>query len=805
MRMSSKSNNQQKRNVLLTRPRPISISHSYTSSSIPSSPQSFSPNLTTASTQSSFTIVNNEHSNNITRNIPSTIPPPLTSLSLNIVPSLPRLSQGLPSLLSSPSLSSPSSTSSSSSPLWMNKPPRTNWNISDKQLKPIPPFHPPIPPTNVIHIHDSSPSIVACRISSCLRKRSIITNFDDDTAVATCWSKGDNGGGEGELLLFSGAASNYNRSSSTSSNIDQVFNQKDYGSSANDLAGSYYGGGGGCVVFSIHLYRGTKRGGDVIRNNGNYNYSHDGHMSSMIIQQHSQNHNQNQSYNQGSRFDMDNHRHDKHNNNSDSEGEYPFQELYNSKRSHKTKNMSSVKTTTDPDFSNVVIVECMRIRGDTIHFHKDCKAIFASARGDSDGLDDYRSPRSMLYHSPLVFKRMRTIPSLPRNNHQIFDSYDGYDNHEIDDDDDDYDNERRLKDNPNLLNLTSIKMKKSPSDLTKSTFTALERVLDLLEKDRFDAQLLGVKSLTFLTDPSSSGFKCSYLTSLCILGSQQRFGTSRPNNGSSGVKRDRGVISNVSVIADRLHHRVVNIAMGNFDKVSSVVTNNNIHNTNNNPNQNNDDPNNNQEQYNTDYPFHTLVKSMSNNGIISCTDTNNFKNNPNNSKKVNIIESQYMSTIRGYMIHALTNAFTNLIQNNDQFPLLTKPTCTIPFMTKEFINKICGDVDGASRPPMALLGTAHEATHAIRLLHLIASYSEEGFHTVHGTLVGNNNGVMCGNGNDGNHNSNHNSNRVIKKRPILELFDKAYDAGVASHHVLRLEARVARNMLSGRSSKDCEF
>jgi hypothetical protein len=737
--------NNQKRSVI-TRPRPLSISHSYTSS-MPSSPESFSPNLTAVSTQSSSPIGNNQDYNNAAI-------PPLTSLSSDILPSIPRLSQGLPPIiqpssnnnhLSSPSYttsSSSSSCASSSSPLWMNKPPRTNWNISDKQLKQIPPLHPPIPPNNVIYIHDSSPSIVACRISSCLRKRSIIANFDDDAAVATCWSKGDNGGGEGELLLFSGAAteSNNHFSSSISSSGGgggkEAFNQKDYGSSANDLAGSYYGGGGGCVVFSIHLYRGTKRGGNVSKVQSSLHHHH---------------------------------------HNFESEREYPYQELYNSRTKN---NMSSSLSTNasispaEPDFSNVVIVECMRIRGDTIHFHKDCKAIFASAKGDSDGLDDYRSQKSMLYHSPLVFKRMRTIPSLQMNNHKVFDSYDGYDNDNINGDED-------LKDNQNLA---LIKIKRSPSDLTKSTFTALERVLDLLEKDRFDAQLLGVKSLTFLTDPASSGLKSSYLASLCILGSQQRFGTSRQNGNGSAVKRDRGVISNVAVIADRLHHKVFNIAMGKFDKLSTVT--NNIHNDkhpnpNPNPNSNHYHDHNNREEY-ANYPFHTLVKSIPNDGITSCTETNS----KSNSKKVNIITSQYMSTIRGYMMHALTNAFTNLIQNNDQFPLLQKPTC-IEFMSKDFIDKVSEDVDGATRPPMALLGTAHEATHAIKLLHLIASYSEEGFHTVHGTFVGS----------GGNQ-------RVIKKRPIMELLDKAYDAGVASHHVLRLEARVARNTLSGRASRD---
>ena len=97
---------------------------------------------------------------------------------------------------------------------------------------------------------------------------------------------------------------------------------------------------------------------------------------------------------------------------------------------------------------------------------------------------------------------------------------------------------------------------------------------------------------------------------------------------------------------------------------------------------------------------------------------------------------------------------------------------------KEFIEKISEDVAGAVRPPMALLGTAHEATHAVKFLHLLASYSEEGFRAVHSAYAGN--GSM-----------------LVKKRPIMELLDKAYDVGTSSHNVLKLESRIAKDTLTG--------
>ena len=160
----------------------------------------------------------------------------------------------------------------------MNKPPRTNWNVADNKLKPIPPLYPPIPPNNKIFINDASPSVVACRISECLRKRSIIADYDDEAAVATCWSKGDNGSGEGELLLFhTGAVQqsknngvvmldgknnpNYLISGNTNTcDLDETNEDDfyDYGISSDGLTSNNYGGGGGCVVFSIHLYQGDR-------------------------------------------------------------------------------------------------------------------------------------------------------------------------------------------------------------------------------------------------------------------------------------------------------------------------------------------------------------------------------------------------------------------------------------------------------------------------------------------------------------------------------------------------------------------
>lgn len=55
------------------------------------------------------------------------------------------------------------------------------WKVNDASLRPVPPFYPPLCPTCTVIITDSSPSVVASRISDCLTKRSISVEYDEET------------------------------------------------------------------------------------------------------------------------------------------------------------------------------------------------------------------------------------------------------------------------------------------------------------------------------------------------------------------------------------------------------------------------------------------------------------------------------------------------------------------------------------------------------------------------------------------------------------------------------------------------
>lgn len=59
--------------------------------------------------------------------------------------------------------------------------PRRVWTIQDTALKRIPKGYPPLNPQCTTYVGDASPSVVAVRISECLRKRSIAVEYDDET------------------------------------------------------------------------------------------------------------------------------------------------------------------------------------------------------------------------------------------------------------------------------------------------------------------------------------------------------------------------------------------------------------------------------------------------------------------------------------------------------------------------------------------------------------------------------------------------------------------------------------------------
>jgi hypothetical protein len=128
------------------------------------------------------------------------------------------------------------------------------------------------------------------------------------------------------------------------------------------------------------------------------------------------------------------------------------------------------KITPSIDFSNGVVVECIRIRGDTMSFHHACIAILQAANGESTGEDR----RNLRQTNCMEFQKLKKCPK--------------HKSQQLPED--------------------------SPSSLTRYR---LEQVQDLLRKDRLECQQLGMERLIHLTTSSSCGDRIAISVSRIIL------------------------------------------------------------------------------------------------------------------------------------------------------------------------------------------------------------------------------------------------------------------------------------------------
>ena len=528
------------------------------------------------------------------RSRPSLLSSPKPSLSTSI----PRLSKGLPAFDYDFDSADNHSNSISSSFL-LSQPVRSNWDVQDSKLSAIPPLYPPIPPNCMTYIGDTSstPSIIANRISECLRKRSIVVEYVSDGATPTATCLNQDG-----------------------------------------------------VLFEVCLYRGGK--GTIT----------------------------------GQR-----------------RGKSVDDSLSRSLDTSFGSGNSSIDRSTMADFSHGVIAECVRIRGDAISFHRDCRAILSSARGDSDGLDDLRSPYVKLLHSSLGFgckgSRARR-PFGPLKTSDIFQF--------------EHDKLHNLIDARKLNQMARVGRNALAG--SHATFQALDNALDKLEKDRLDATLLGLESLAMLTDAESSGLDRAYLSSLSVLGPSNK----RWDNVADGEEqREVRALS-------RLHDRIKAYATGKFTQ-TAIET-------------------------------HLLAEEGEEDDDSATDNEEGF------------IVAAYRVRIRRCAMLILTNALELIVQHSDDFPLLPKPSCE-DFITIDMLERIGADLAGANRPPVASLGSAHEATYAAKFLRLISIYSEKGYRFVNGSTVGN------------------------PPRSIIGLLDRARVIGSSSHRALEMEAQLAQSAL----------
>ena len=362
--------------------------------------------------------------------------------------------------------------------------------------------------------------------------------------------------------------------------------------------------------------------------------------------------------------------------------------------------------TVRPDFTHGVLVECHRIRGCVLTFHQEVKMILNASRGECDGMEDHRHAMGALKLSPYGFngKQGRGVVrnNLKRDHHAHDAAGCGVD--------------MEWDIIPGLMELDQ---KRNRGSIPKSTCGALERILVLLEKKRWDAQCLGMKSLVLLTNVRSAGLERAYMAALCVLGSEMRF----PSTSKVSTTMQS------SALLLRIPERIKAILIGKFrskrqedigiidegvDRLSSSARN----------------------------PYQPL------------------------SVETSEMEAFHNAELRQLALQTITNVLSLVVYHSHEFPLLPKPSCH-SLLSKDVLEAIAHDLGGATRPPMANMGTAHEATFACRFLHLLAAFSEEGYHRLSGLCVG------------------------TPPRPIIELLKRGRTAGLACHRALEVEASVA--------------
>jgi len=354
------------------------------------------------------------------------------------------------------------------------------------------------------------------------------------------------------------------------------------------------------------------------------------------------------------------------------------------------------------DFPHGIIVECARIRGDVIAFHRDCQAVLASARGEIDSVDECRRPFGVLLTPRIECSDMGVGTLWDRQKEGMADGSRGGNLKKGQEEEKFCKLPLQPPQSSSLLlppaasvsSLGNMKTLGQPSGVARSVCTALETSLSLLEKDRICAQLLGMQSIVFLTDLKSSRLDKAYLSSLCVLGSPINYTASLNMNYSSSLDyddvRDMGGneereedVSSISTITS-IHNRILRFIMQ--PRVD-------MH------NDNFGDSSSSRDQDTT---------ILSNSSSVS-------------SSAPTQVDHEHHISMRRMAIQAFTNALSIIVSNSDSFPLLPPLHCAT-LHQEEFIYNLTLDLAEAARPHIAMLACPHDNALATRLLCLIVRY-----------------------------------------------------------------------------------
>jgi hypothetical protein len=382
-----------------------------------------------------------------------------------------------------------------------------------------------------------------------------------------------------------------------------------------------------------------------------------------------------------------------------------------------------------------VLVECIRVRGSVLTFHRTVQAVLQAAKSHDSGRD-VRPARQL---APTEWGRL----------------------------------------SPSVLASTATPLTpptKSATTLSNAALEALEHALHLLRKDRLQPQILGMESLVALTDPETSGIDTAMYAALAILGAPV----------TEGLRTDAAYFLTeihqlwiMQVLVERVVPGEATADQATATTATATATpvdvsfsfsscptsllggdSHKANNDNNNNKTNTSTPNANNANDTTSSATEMEERTVSHGSLG---------------------DEHHGGMIRALALRALSNALT--ILDREQPTILSSvlsvqcPHLTAPPLLRTLVE----DMQGAHRPPAVVAGTRlasqHEAVLAIRCLRLLGTHSDKAkqYIVLSSSSFKDNDDVDDGR---------------------LALLKKAKEIGSSTHQVLAEEAELAYFMLT---------
>lgn len=318
-----------------------------------------------------------------------------------------------------------------------------------------------------------------------------------------------------------------------------------------------------------------------------------------------------------------------------------------------------------------VLVECIRVRGSVLTFHRTVQAVLQAAKSHDSGRD-VRPARQL---APTEWGRLSPATAASATEKK---------------------------------NLTPPT--KSAATLSNAALEALEHALHLLRKDRLQPQILGMESLVALTDPETSGIDTAMYAALAILGAPVTKGLSAD---SAYFLTEIHQLWIMQVLVERVVPGEATAeaattataspdASFSFSSCPASLLGADSHKANDNNKTNNGAPN-----------VETSATEMDELTISHGS----------------LGDEHHGGIIRALALRALANALT--ILDREQPKILSSVlSVQCPHLTATpLLRTLVEDMRGAQRPPAVAVGTRlasqHEAVLAIRCLRLLGTHSDK--------------------------------------------------------------------------------